>query len=374
MIIAHLSDLHLSRFGTNLMQVRRLAGQANRRGWETLRQEGHWRIDAHRAEGRRLRRHDRLRLVDPTGLVHRVATVRRGDDEQSEIARLAALMTVRVRLSSECLARHFPSVADVAELLAADPDNVDLRFCALVHQLRADRPDWVIITGDLTDDAVGYELIEAGLAPFIEARRLVCVPGNHDIYASPRWLTPKRLRKTETEKRRRWAAFSTRIGLPAGGSFVHDLGEGAALACLDSTHPPKIPASASGLVPPHELDRVHGAFDARGNSAVRLACVHHHIINPPLGAIGKVPMQAGMRLRNAKRVLDAMKALGCTAVMNGHRHLGYRYHPAASPLFLSAPSATLGCRSGIAPFYWRISLSRKGLDSVHDVPVQALAL
>jgi len=76
-----------------------------------------------------------------------------------------------------------------------------------------------------------------------------------------------------------------------------------------------------------------------------------------------------MRLRNAKRVFTLMQELGFHLVMNGHRHVGYRYHPARAPLFLSAPSSTIGCRSGQKPYYWRIEVGREGLGAVREVPI-----
>jgi hypothetical protein len=55
-------------------------------------------------------------------------------------------------------------------------------------------------------------------------------------------------------------------------------------------------------------------------------------------------------------------------VLNGHRHVGYRYHPSHAPMFVSAPSATLGCRSGASPrpFYWCIELRDGEVGNVRE--------
>jgi hypothetical protein len=76
-----------------------------------------------------------------------------------------------------------------------------------------------------------------------------------------------------------------------------------------------------------------------------------------------------MRLRNAKEVYAQLKELGFRLVMNGHRHVGYRFHPAMAPLFLSSPSSTIGCRSGARPYYWQIEVDRHGLHQVKECPI-----
>lgn len=372
MIIAHLSDLHVSHFGTSLTQLRGPAREAREKGWEEVRRlAGDWLIEARRAENSRFMWKDRLRLVDPDGVVHDEVKV--GADGQPEaVASLEALQRRRVAVSAATLARGLPDPEALSALLAQDPDNGNLRFCAVAAQLRAQDPDWVLVTGDLTDDGVGFELIEAGLAPWIERGRLVVIPGNHDIYPSPPLLTASSARKSELDKRRLWGGFCARLGQPASGSFLVELAPQVLLVCLDSAHPPRIPGSASGMVQPHELAQLSGALSQRPAGELRLACLHHHIANPPIGALGSAPVQAGMRLRNAREVLDVLQEHGVEVVMNGHRHVGYRYHPAHHPLFLSAPSTTMGCRSGASPFYWRIALEGAAVRDIREVPIEAL--
>ena len=96
--------------------------------------------------------------------------------------------------------------------------------------------------------------------------------------------------------------------------------------------------------------------------------LHHHVVNPPIHGIGRAPWQIGMHLRNAERVFEFLKDRAFRCVLNGHRHVGYRYHPPNAPLYVSAPSATLGCRSGARPFYWRIELDRGQVVSVRERP------
>ena len=102
--------------------------------------------------------------------------------------------------------------------------------------------------------------------------------------------------------------------------------------------------------------------------AARIAMLHHHVVNPPVRAVGASPWQLGLRLRNARAVYETLRSLDFRLVLNGHRHVGYRYHPSHAPMFVSAPSATLGCRSGSAPrpFYWRIELAGGEVSSVRE--------
>jgi len=370
MIIAHLSDFHICAFGARLTQLQDAPrrGVPVGRGWTTIRREGDWRIQKRRASDSSFRIRDQLRLVDDNGIVHKVVKTFWGVGEPRAIDELLRLAEARQRNTPQGLAEDFPGESELETRLAHDPENLNLRFCAVAHAMRRDNPDRVVITGDLTDNADGFDLILRGLEPFFEQGRVACVPGNHDIYDTPPLWVRKAHRKKEPEKRLLWATFASSVGLPAKGSYVRDLGDGVVLAAFDSCHRAALPGSASGMVHDRDLHQVARELDGLGLH-VRIACLHHHVVNPPLRHVGFSPIQAGMRLRNAKRVFTLMQELGFHLVMNGHRHVGYRYHPAHAPLFLSAPSSTIGCRSGQKPYYWRIEVGQEGLGAVREVPI-----
>src|SRR5262249_61832607 len=112
-----------------------------------------------------------------------------------------------------------------------------------------------------------------------------------------------------------------------------------------------------------------GAAQSRApRAARRWAISNHQVVTLPMRSVGFAPWQLGIRLRNAREVFAWFRRLGIHAVLNGHRHVGYRYHPSHAPLFVSAPSTTLGCRSGSAPrpYYWRIELDGGEVPSVRD--------
>ena len=266
------------------------------------------------------------------------------------------------------LARKLPSQQRIAEMLQDDPGNTNLRFLRAAHQVRELNPDWVLITGDVTDDGIGYDLVEAALAPFIEKRRLLAIPGNHDVYDSPPFVVPPQDRKDVGRKRELWAPFAQKLGLPAEGPWVRDLGEGVAAAAVDSCMPAWTPLSASGEVSIESLHALGRMLEA-GDFRTRLGMLHHHVVNPPILHVGRAPWQLGMRLRNARDVYDFFVTQNFKAVLNGHRHLGYRYHPPWAPLFLSAPSLTLGDRTGVRPYFWRLEIRDGEIGTVREHPV-----
>jgi 3',5'-cyclic AMP phosphodiesterase CpdA len=362
LVLAHISDLHVSRFGEHVtsLRSRKTHGRAApTRGpaWDPVEAIDGWRIE---------RRENELRLVDDNGAVH---ARRRAepDDRKGVQEKFATLVRERMLTAHDRLAATLPSGDEVERLLADDPANTNLLFLRAARLLLEDAPDWVLITGDLTDDGVGYELITAALAPFIARGRLLAVPGNHDVYDSPRFIVPAHARKRRADKLAAWNAFAAQLELPIAPYWLRELGEGAVACGLDSCNPARTPFSASGGILPETLRRLGEDLKSVPSSG-RVAMLHHHVVNPPVRAVGSTPLQLGMRLRNARVVYEALRQLEFCCVLNGHRHVGYRYHPSHAPLFVSAPSATLGCRSGSSPrpFYWRIELAGGEVQSVRE--------
>lgn len=341
-------------------------------GWVPFWEDDGWRIDVRLAAGR-IRLHDAFRLIDREGLVHRVYKVKTLLSVSDIFDDLRRLRDIRTLTHCDYLAEHFPDEAETARLLQADPGNGNARFCAVAHALRRDKPDWVVVTGDLTDDGRGYDLVAAGLAPFLERGRLICIPGNHDLYPTPPLWNDQHFVKTGREKQRRWADFAARMGVPTSGSYWYPLGEGVLLAHFDSCHPSSVPGSASGMVPVHELHQMAHRFREAGTAALKLACLHHPVSPLRVKGLGLAAFHPGMRLRNAKRVQEHLKSMGFAVVMDGHRHMGYQYQVSTGPMFLSAPSATYGCRLGAKPFYWRLHIKHAQVKSIQKAPIPLLA-
>lgn len=364
MVIAHLADLHISKYGTKMTALHHgRIKAATGRYWEKVWTHQGWRIDERR-RSQTLGHLKQFRLVDSEGRVHRTVKAGGSISETKIIESLQMFRSMREQTASYFLARHWPSKEKLCQLLDEDPENGNARFCAVAEQLCQDQPDWIIITGDLTDDGIGYDLIQTGLQSFIKNKRLICIPGNHDLYPTPPLWNANALRKSLEEKKILWANFVQHLALPHAGSYVVALSENVMLAYLDSLHPSQLPGSSSGLLPIEELKAIKQQMDKLNPGAVKLACLHHPILNLSLKELGLINFQPGMRLRNAKKVLNHIKSMGFSAVLKGHRHVGYQYQLPSGPVFLSAPSTTYGCRSGVNPFYWSIKMNDQGIESI----------
>ncbi|MCD4813303.1 metallophosphoesterase [bacterium] len=362
MKIAQLTDLHVSKYGIRMTQFRKIGRDraARDKGWRTVWKSDGWRIDIRHAE-RRLRFYDALRLVDDDGYIHEIIKVKNGGTVDAVLKKLHHRRVIHSRTCHAYLAKHCPTDKTIEYLLKEDPNNENIQFCAVAKTLMKDKPDWIIITGDVTDDGVGYDLVQAGFQQYIKKKRLVCIPGNHDIYATSPVFKEKPLRRSVRQKRKDWEVFADSLGIPKQGGYVLDLGSEVVLACFDTCQPSHVPGSASGLLPLHQIHAVEMQLKERKNHTVRLACMHHPIINMQYHGLNFPLFQPGMRLRNAKRVYPLMAKMGFSLVMYGHQHAGYIFQPAEGPVFMSAPSSTYGCRSGASPFYWSVEVDRKGI-------------
>jgi 3',5'-cyclic AMP phosphodiesterase CpdA len=373
--IAHVSDLHVSRYGEHVTSLRNRKLRS-----ELAEPHEEWvevvRVDAWRIE-RRMHTHwsgrdegngFEFRLVDEAGYVQykkRVSQEAAGAAQES----LTRMVARRQNTEHSRLAESFPTAEAIESLLSTDPHNTNLLFHRMARVLREDEPDLVLCTGDLTDDGVGYDLVLSWLAPFVDKGRLLAIPGNHDIYDSPAFFVPAHERKTRLQKRGLWAVFAAQLGLPMSGPWTREITSDLVICGLDSCLPPLTPWSASGAVQGKDLQTLRAELGRLEGRHCRIAMIHHHVVNAPLRGVGRKPWQIGMRLRNAETVFEWLAANDFRCVLNGHRHVGYRYQPAHAPMFVSAPSATLGCRSGAKPFYWRIDIEDGEIASVRERPI-----
>lgn len=370
LVIAHLSDLHVSRYGEHVTSLRtslRSKQGKQDEDWETVESLDNWLIQRRARWRWRLRDNEdalEMRLLDDEGYVQQRRKGRRSDEATLK-KDLASIAEERHLTEHARLARALPRHERVEALLEEDPTNTNLLFLRAAHHVLEAAPDWIIVSGDITDDGIGYDLVQAAFAPYIDRGRLLAIPGNHDVYDSPPFVVPPHERKDVKKKRSLWAPFAKTIGVPEEGPWIRELGEGTVVCAMDSCTPAWTPLSASGEVTKASLDRLAAELST-ADHPVRLGLLHHHVVNPPILHVGRAPWQLGMRLRNAKEVYDFFVTNRFAAVLNGHRHFGYRYHPAWGPLFLSAPSSTLGDRTGARPYYWQVEIANRQLGPVRE--------
>jgi Icc protein len=248
-------------------------------------------------------------------------------------------------------------------MLRSTPKNSNLRLLRAARAVVANKPDVVVITGDLTDDGDGYELVLGAFAPWREKGRLLAIPGNHDIYLFP-LAGSGRPRATSESKRSAWRAFAKALGLELddSGGWTKALPEGRAIVVgLDScARPQRRFFRQNGAIGPEQLEylrRVAAGPEWKG-AEHRIVLLHHHVVPLPHGVGKRAPSEFGMRLDDAKTVAEVLNEVGATLVMHGHRHVSEERQPAGSNFrILASPSLTLGCRSGDVPSFWRVELA-----------------
>jgi 3',5'-cyclic AMP phosphodiesterase CpdA len=357
MLALHLSDLHLSRYG----ETGAWLPQENGGGpaWELLHEIHRWRVEARRPSWRKA---GRLQLVDPEGVVHERRRWSGADDKA--IQRLIALALERHDTSAERLIEARPTAADLAAQLRLDPLNTNLLFLQMLDQILPVSPDLIFLTGDITDNGFGYNLVTHYLAPWIRSGRFFAVPGNHDTYD----IIPRVGRKLRlATKDQCYRDFAAEVGLtpePSGAyvRYVADL----AIVGLNSCKPPRTPLSASGEVSASQLTwlRALGRTPEFRQARLRLGLVHHHLLRMPFALGQRTPIEVAMRLRNAPDVMEACGEAGVNLLLNGHRHHGYMVQLPELSLVLSSPSSTLGCKFARRDYAWLIDLAAE-----HPFPV-----
>jgi 3',5'-cyclic AMP phosphodiesterase CpdA len=271
-------------------------------------------------------------------------------------------------------------------VLDATPRNSNLRLLKSADAISED-VDAVVVTGDLTDDGVGYELVRTAFQRFADRGMLFVVPGNHDRYLFP-IAGSARPRPTAQTKQRAFAAFAESLGLRLDpcGAWVRTLEEAeTVLVGLDScSRKQRRFFRHNGALGQEQLAYLRrlAQEDAWKGARHRIVLLHHHVVPLPHGVGRRAPPEVGMRLDDARAAAECFDEIGVTIVLHGHRHVSEQRQPAGSKfLILAAPSFTLGCRSGDAPSYWRVELGERAhisratvaLTSTHDADAVSVA-
>ncbi|MCS6914495.1 MAG: metallophosphoesterase [Myxococcales bacterium] len=386
LVLAHLSDLHVSTYGDTFHDrvriVKRSAepldvGQvlpAGKAGAGQPRYEQVWQWQGWRGLRDRARGGAAV-LLDPDGYSHPVPPgplMRRSDPQQRAAERARHLHVRRATV----LAEAPPAAQELASLLAASPANTNLRLLRAAPTLAG--ADVLLITGDLTDDGDGYELVLAAFRSWAERGRLLAIPGNHDLYLFP-FGGSGRPRATHQSKRAAWREFARRLGLEIGdsGAWVRCFPEAQTiLVGLDSCvgGQPRFYRhnGAIGKAQLSALRQIAQGADWRA-ARHRIVAFHHHVVPLPQGIGRRAPSEIGMRLDDAQQVAEVLNEIGATLVLHGHRHISEARQPAGCRFrLLAAPSLTLGCKSGDRPSYWRVELDDRADAQRVYVPVEAV--
>jgi 3',5'-cyclic AMP phosphodiesterase CpdA len=263
------------------------------------------------------------------------------------------------------LAEHVPSQGALRRLLEGTSRNSNVRLLRAAAAIEEAGVDAVVITGDLTDDGAGFELVEAAFARWKDKGMLFAIPGNHDLYLFP-LRGSGRPKPTHATKRAAWNAFAARLGLSlhsTGAWWQVIPGTRTVIVGLDScARPQRRFFRHNGGLGGAQLEflREIGKTSEFRSARHRIALLHHHVVPLPHGVGRRAPSEIGMRLDDARSAAEVFDEVGITAVLHGHRHVSEQRQPAGSNFtILASPSLTLGCRSGDDPSFWRIELDER---------------
>jgi 3',5'-cyclic AMP phosphodiesterase CpdA len=376
-VLAHVSDLHVSSFGDTFHDRAHLVKRSARVAdvtpvrWELCWGEAGWRVLREQNGGRRAK----IQIVDPDGYSHPVPSAKEAGGILDPIERAAAKACRLEARRAHTLAASPPTDGALAVLQESSPENANVRC---MRAARAVQADAVIITGDLTDDGEGYELVEAAFRPWKDNGRLFAIPGNHDLYLFP-IAGSTRPRPTPEAKRAAWQAFAARIGLALDecGAWHTTIPEAeAVLVGLDScARPQRRFFRHNGSIGASQVAylRALASSPEWKDARHRIIALHHHVVPLPHGVGRGAPSEIGMRLDDARTAAEVFDEIGATIVMHGHRHVSEQRQPAGSNFtILASPSLTLGCRSGDVPSYWRVELSERAHISRERIAVTAV--
>lgn len=378
-VVAHVSDLHVSEFGDTFHdRLRVVKRSANVVATDTIKYEIAWEEAGWRVFHERGKRRAKIALVDPDGYAHAVPSVKDSGGVLDPVERAATKACHLEARRAPTLAQHVPSPGALKHLFEGTPRNSNVRLLRAVQAIEESGADAVAITGDVTDDGVGWELVEAAFARWKDKGRLFVIPGNHDLYLFP-LRGSGRPKPTPESKRAAWRAFAARIGLDlhASGAWCRHVPEAnTVIVGLDScARPQRRFFRHNGAIGPAQLEwlRETGKRPEFQAARHRLVMLHHHVVPLPHGVGRRAPSEIGMRLDDARSAAEVFDEIGVTAVLHGHRHVSEQRQPAGSNFtILASPSLTLGCRSGDDPSFWRIELDEHLHASRVRVPVAGI--
>ena len=278
-------------------------------------------------------------------------------DGQVKLQDLALQSSLRIAHLSDlhmCWRRH--------ETLEGRSMDVDVLH-KLVRSLQQEKPDLIVITGDLTDNGLGYMRIYQALQPWISGGRLLLVPGNHDL---------NRLGLTQMAsayKHADWQNFSRLVMGPNKAQRFALCAGPWLMAGLDSSGSEEnksIADNALGHVRQADLNWLAQRCEQTDaqKTRVRMLMLHHHLEVPPANRIeqGHVDhnLLKAMQLGNANRVLDFCRKYRFGIVLHGHKHVSY-LSPSSRVddlQIVSAPSTTLERSYHILKVYNKGKLQR----------------
>ena len=194
--------------------------------------------------------------------------------------------------------RTLAHLSDIHFGKIAHPGIVD----ALVSEINAERPDVVVVSGDLTQRARTdqFQAARAMLDAFESP--VIVVPGNHDVRAwwhnpfDRLWRSSHRFRKYICED------LTPEFDI-----------EGLAVFGMNSAHGWTI---KGGRIRPEHIEEMEAFFDRQPADAFRVLTLHHHLML--LQGLGNHDVS-----RDANLALDAAQRAHVDLILCGHLHTSH---------------------------------------------------
>jgi 3',5'-cyclic AMP phosphodiesterase CpdA len=192
------------------------------------------------------------------------------------------------------------------------PEIARLAIASVVE----DRPDGVILSGDLTALASPreFELAREALEPILSLFPTVVIPGNHDYY------TGEAARTHRIEQY--FGEFILTPGAAEGAPVyptLHFIQEVAVIGM----NPNRAGLGSSGRVQPDEIERLEALLrrpDVAGRFKVLV--IHYPLFN----RLGEETKKYWRRLENRMHLIDLLMREPVGLVLHGHDHLRYLNH------------------------------------------------
>ncbi|TNE49155.1 MAG: metallophosphoesterase [Deltaproteobacteria bacterium] len=182
----------------------------------------------------------------------------------------------------------------------------------VVQHILEQKPDAVLISGDLSTTALEAEFMHARqwLEPLISVGPVVCIPGNHDMY------TRGAQRKGLYAKY--FAEWHGEGGGEEGYPFARELSDDVVCIGMNTSVPTDYLGSW-GILTEGQLERLPGLLQ-QYKDRFRILMIHH-FLEDKRGTPG-LPKRG---LRNRDALLAILAEHGSELILHGHEHACYQY-------------------------------------------------
>jgi 3',5'-cyclic AMP phosphodiesterase CpdA len=173
----------------------------------------------------------------------------------------------------------------------------------VVADLKANKPDHIVVTGDLINISLAaeYAPARAWLAALGSSENVTLVPGNHDAYVR------------SAQPHLHWGDYMRGDDMSEVEFPFLRRRDSMVLIGLSSAVP-SLPFTATGMVGDEQIERLAGLLDRSGKEQLfRVVAVHH----PPSSRSGR----HFKRLVDAAKLRNVLARHGAEMVIHGHDHV-----------------------------------------------------